>query len=151
MSPLKANFGTPEHGWLSVRFDFDGDVRALDVSDAGPDSLLMLIDALTAVLRNEAQAEVIWYLEPELEVWNFLRRSDRIGVVGETRIGGTESRSEAFRYEATPKQILVPIMSGLERLSEDSAWHQPDQSSIWSRPFPFEAMSNLRTQIEQAF
>jgi hypothetical protein len=148
---MKAKFGTPEHGWLSVLFDFDGDVRALDVSDAGPDSLLMLTNALTSVLRNEAQAEVIWYLEPEVEVWNFFRRADRIEVVGETRIGGTESRSEVFRYEATPKQILMPILSGLDQLSQDSAWHQPDQSSIWSRPFPFETLSNLSTQIEQAF
>ena len=143
MSPVKADFGTPAHGWLSVRIDFDGDVRDLDVSDAGPDSLLMLIDALAAILRDESGVDVTWYMEPELETWRFLRRGDRVEVAGETWIGGTDIRSEAFQYEATLDQILFPILDGLQRLSENSAWRQPDQSLIWSRPFPFEGLSRL--------
>jgi hypothetical protein len=131
MSKLVLSFGTPEHGWLSVKLRCGETEWALDVSDVPGDSLAMLASSVFQVVEEDAtEATVTWFLEPEEETWTFRRAGDVFSLDARTRKTGKNPIRIA---QGSCEEICTPIWRALRRLQVDPAWSSSDS---WSQPFP---------------
>ena len=135
---MELHFGTPKHGWMSVRV---GDSE-LDVSDVPCDSLYGLVKIMERLLSGSLSETVEWSLEPEYAEWIFERCDDEIAFSLKTN-----SQSAPLLVERGAKlQIIDQIIDALSQLEREKCWVSDTELRTWSWPFPALELSRLKSQ-----
>lgn len=141
---MRVDFGTPEHGWLTVTVASDDTSFAEDVSDVGPDSLQQLVWALERLAKGSSNERVEWFLEPALWVWRFDAVAEWERSV-DTVAFHVEGPERAGVVARTHRSTLIHTMvQALAKLEAEPAWRSDEAlDRIWNWEFPSAALARL--------
>lgn len=155
---LRLRFGLPEHGWLPCALTLPGrEAIGDDVSDAGPDSLAMLVDALRVLSEGGTRQRVEWYLEPSVWVWELERSGGRMRFEAFLEAGPWTSQRVASDLDVAPLELpfatcLRAFVDGLEETAAEPCWtrdrkHEGSGEDRFDHAFPFAKLEALRAAI----
>ena len=144
MGKVKVSFSTPIHGWMDVNVSDGRNEVKLDVSDAGCDSLEMLVFAMTRILDGSREESVDWVLEPEYANWVFKHNDECIQLL----IYSERACEEPIVFEESDMRIIQRVCKGLSDLEAAGGWDAADSSeTVWSWDFPTVDFMKLKNRI----
>jgi len=114
---LSFAFGEPRHGWLPVKIAFEDFALEFDASYVPENAVQSLIDALFNAARN-LPGQVIWDLEPELVVFDFLPVVSGIALTVSRARGYDKPTQAAGSIIGSKSEIVLPIWRALRRAQE---------------------------------
>ncbi|MDB4945650.1 MAG: hypothetical protein JWP97_5184 [Labilithrix sp.] len=151
MSRLKVELDEPEHGWIGLTIQEDGEERIRCSASHIVDSLEQLVGALRSTIDSCVESRVLWLEEPrELEMV-FARRGDEV----ELRLASysdhrhlREGRGEPLTFRGTSDAICLPFwraLRGLQGKYSEAEFHER-----WKRPFPVRELDALTHALGKA-
>jgi hypothetical protein len=131
--PLSINFGTPEHGWLSVDIISDDYTFNIDASNIPVNPLEILCSVLLD-LKIDYVGEVWWHLEPAsvfLEFKKFNRNYQLTIALADTH---ESPRTVEKVFNGSFQEIIEPFINALalfySKTYEDKHWPMVDTKKI---------------------
>ena len=147
MSEASFQFGSPEHGWMTVKASSGDNEVCLDVSDVPCDSLELLTTAILKLAEGSQKQQVEWSLEPEYALWDFETNGDKLKL----HIFPNKKNNDKIVVSGEKKRIVRSIFKALSDLQADPCWAEPDASKfVWSWDFPSKALGQLKETIKKA-
>ncbi|MDO9022534.1 MAG: hypothetical protein Q8S73_19590 [Deltaproteobacteria bacterium] len=144
MSAIKIEFGSPEHGWLSVVLSGAGGTVTLAASDVPGNSLLMLATAACNVVDGRGAGEATWFLEPAEQRWLLRPTAEGLAILVQENDG--DERCIATGPVGT---VCGAIWRALRRLEVDPAWREAGDGRVWSHPFPHREVEHLGEELRR--
>jgi hypothetical protein len=145
---LKADFGDPENGWVSLALeDETAEVQVLASFTPG-DSLLDLVRALHALLQEDGERTVTWYEEPRETDLRLLKCGDEIELSvhrysGRRRVPGVAD--VVLRASGSYRQVCRPLWRALRELQ--GRFTEEELRKRWHRDFPTRELQKLTEAI----
>ncbi len=133
---LKIEFGTPEHGWLLMNFQWQDFNLELDLSIVPADPMEQLCDTLIQIssgIRNPSK--IIWHLEPYCYFFE-LKKLEESYKVRISKSDEFESKPvEVIKeFEGNYDQIILPLYRGIKKFNSYSYkkphWNEMDSKRI---------------------
>lgn len=141
MRDFDIQFGTPSHGWMSLRVVASDQQWHYDVSDVPCDSIRSLISSLSMLMQGTSVCTIDWSLEPEYARWTLFRNKTTL----EFLITHLKSKNLQLNYRGDLRSIVHRIIKRLSDLAADKCWSSSELcSKIWSWPFPTEELVQLK-------
>jgi hypothetical protein len=119
---LSIEFGTPEHGWLPVKIDFNDFKLEFEASDVPANPMDQLISSLRSVIKG-IKAEVWWHLEPEGYYFDFEKFSEEYTLNISFAKSKNSERTMVFKVTGGYESLIMPIYRAIKKLADQK--HDP--------------------------
>ncbi|MBA3765395.1 MAG: hypothetical protein H0W99_00120 [Acidobacteria bacterium] len=146
--PLRVSFNSPQSGWMSLSLGAGDESFVAAASYAPYDSLRVLIEGLTALLKGGESFVVKWNCEPDEFDFKVTARDDRVEfeVVHYTDHRRSLKASRiVFALRNSKLEFCTPFWRALRDLRRNIATDEYDRN--WRRPFPQEEMRQLTEAV----
>ncbi len=131
---FRISFEPPQHGWMPVTVEADGQEYRDEVSDVPLDSLLHFSWCLIRLQSGQEQTRCEWSLEPAYSVWSFHQQD------GQVKFQISVESTERFSTSVPLDSFLKKATNALTKLHR--SW--PEDPTGWSYPFPIAELEKLR-------
>ena len=142
MQQFHVRFEPARNGWLPVTIEAAHQRLAFEASFTPPDSLAQLIDTLLVVLSSDGTRSVTWYSEPVEYTFTFVSAADVVALIITTypdyRRDARMGRN-VLTIQADRTVLVRSFWRALRRIET-----QDDFVEQWRRPFPHDALAQLR-------
>jgi len=145
-------FNSPQSGFMSLGLRFEEQEFSTAVACGPYRSLEDLIEALTALTRDEAREAVVrWNCEPDELDFSFESAGDELRLEVfhyATRAREAESRQRVFAAAGARREVCGEFLGALEDLRRD---REVDVfESNWRREFPERELTELGRAVASA-
>ena len=152
LNKFHITFGVPEHGWLPVKLQLDGELFDFDASDVLNDPVTEIANAAVQLLRGFSRLTTNWWLEPH---WNTLlmcasnTQSDLTITLGcladENQCDPVSEHSVTLDLRG----FCCIIHESLQALRGSTTLAEYAADSGWGRPFPQDKLDLMQRLLAE--
>lgn len=148
---LRVSIESPQSGWMAMSLHAGDQTLAMSVSHSPADSLLDLMDALSAVLTGGEEKIVRWNCEPDEYDFIFTTASDEVQFdvahFPDHRRKGIDAQT-VLSLQDSALRVCLPFWTALRDLRRRVVVNE--FARHWRRDFPNGAMQRLTKAIKAA-
>lgn len=148
---LRVSIESPQSGWMAMSLHAGDQTLAMSVSHSPADSLLDLMDALSAVLTGGEEKIVRWNCEPDEYDFIFTTDADKMQIRVTHYPDHRREKNDAqiiFSLQDSALNVCLPFWTALRDLRRRVEVNE--FARHWRRDFPSGAMQRLTKAIKAA-
>lgn len=148
---LRVSMESPQSGWMAMSLQAGEQSLAMSVSHLPADSLLDLMNALSALLTGSEEKVVRWNCEPDEYDFIFTTDGDKVQIIVAHYPDHRRKKVDAqivFSLQDSALAVCLPFWTALRDLRRRVVVNE--FARHWRRDFPNGAMQRLTKAIKAA-
>ena len=149
MSELEVSFNSPQCGWMSVGFEYDGgDFHTTTAAKPHQTALSDVLSAVKGLISEEEgfNKTLKWNRNPEEYDFEFSLNDGKASIsVTEFPTGVREDGEKVFDYKGDPIQIAKAFEFTFQQMFEER--HIDEFEENWHQEFPLASFEALKAEL----
>lgn len=149
MSDLEVSFNSPQCGWMSVGFEYEGgDFHTTTAAKPHETALSDVLEAVRGlVTESDGFSKTLkWNRDPEEYDFGFeLDNNDAVISVIEYPTGVRDNGEEVFTFRGNPRQIAEAFVFTFQQMFDER--HIDEFEENWHQEFPAQSFEALKSEL----